>query len=189
MARGLTSAVKTELATQRIRPIYLIDIGFPTPIFLTNCSFPITSYVSGSSQTYSNSSHLLQITNVVESNLPVRNSLKVVLSGVDQTFISIVLGTSVIGDVVRIYRGFLDDSNDVIADPFLLYYGTIDEYDVVDNTSECKISLIVTSHWGQFDKIGGRTTSNNSQQKFFSGDKGMEFAALSISDIKWGKEV
>ena len=61
MARGLTSAVKTELATQRIRPVYLIDIGFPTPIFLTNCSFPITSSVSGSSQTYSNSSHLFKV--------------------------------------------------------------------------------------------------------------------------------
>ena len=115
--------------------------------------------------------------------------MNVVLSGVDQTYVSIALSGSVIGDIVRIYRGFLNSSNAVIADPFLLYYGTIDQYSVTDNTTECKISLTVTSHWGAFDKVNGRTTTNNSQQRFFSSDKGMEFSAITVSDIEWGKKV
>ena len=47
--------------------------------------------------------------------------------------------------------------------------------------------LNITSHWGNFEKVSGRTTSDNSQQRFFSGDKGMEFAALTVKDIKWGR--
>ena len=39
MARGLTSAVKTELATGNVRPVNLIYIGFPTPVYLTTASF------------------------------------------------------------------------------------------------------------------------------------------------------
>ena len=50
MARGLTSAVKTELATGNIDPILLIEIDFATRIYLTNASFDITSSVSGTAQ-------------------------------------------------------------------------------------------------------------------------------------------
>ena len=52
MARGLTSAVKTELATGNINPVHLIHLNFSTPVYLTDCSFPLTSSISGSSQTY-----------------------------------------------------------------------------------------------------------------------------------------
>ena len=52
MARGLTSAVKTELATGNIEPVLLIELGFGTPVYLTNASFDIRSSFSGSSRTY-----------------------------------------------------------------------------------------------------------------------------------------
>ena len=53
--------------------------------------------------------------------------------------------------------------------------------------STATITLTVTSHWGNFSKINGRTTTDNSQQRIFSGDKGMEFSALTVKDIKWGR--
>ena len=36
MARGLTSAVKTELATGNIEPILLVELGFGTPVYLVH---------------------------------------------------------------------------------------------------------------------------------------------------------
>jgi len=187
MARGLTSAVKTELATGIIEPVLLLEIGFGTPIYLTNASFDITSSVSGSSRTYLANGHLKSITNVSETNTPTKNTLGISLSGVDQTYISVALNENIINDDVYIYRGFLDSSLSLIADPFLLFFGTIDEFKVNDNTSTATITLTVTSHWGNFSKINGRTTTDNSQQRIFSGDKGMEFSALTVKDIKWGR--
>ena len=35
MTRSLTSAVKTELATNDIRPVHLITLGFGTPVNIT----------------------------------------------------------------------------------------------------------------------------------------------------------
>ena len=70
MARGLTSAVKTELATGNIEPVVLIDFGFATPIYLTNASFDITSDISGTSRTYLSNGHLQSITGVSETNKP-----------------------------------------------------------------------------------------------------------------------
>lgn len=187
MARGLTSAVKTELATGNINPVHLLHIGFPTPVNLTDCSFNLTSSVSGSSVTYVCSGHLLNIAGVNEASSPAKNSLDITLSGVEQTYISVVLNNNVIGDDVKIYKGFLNSSNGLIADPFLIYYGTIDETNINHNDRSSEVILRTTSHWGNFDKMAGRTTSDNSQQRFFSGDKGMEFAALTVKDIRWGR--
>ncbi len=187
MARGLTSAVKTELATGNINPVLLIEIGFATPVYLTNASFDITSSVSGTSRTYLSNGHLKGITGISETNAPTKNSLVVSLSGVDQTYISIALNENIINSNLYIYRGYLDGNLSVIADPFLLFYGTIDEYKISDNTNTANLNLTVTSHSGNFSKTNGRTTTDNSQQRFFSGDKGMEFSALTVKDIKWGR--
>ena len=187
MARGLTSAVKTELATGIIEPVILLEFGFATPIYLTNASFDITSSVSGNSRTYSSNGHLRNISAVSETNKPTKNSLIISLSGVDQTYISIALSENIINDDVHIYRGFLDGNLALIADPFLLFYGTINDYKITDSTTTAKVVYTVTSHWGNFSKTSGRTTTDNSQQRFFSGDKGMEFSALTVRDIKWGR--
>ncbi|HSG29941.1 MAG TPA: hypothetical protein VLB82_00175 [Thermodesulfobacteriota bacterium] len=188
MARGLSSAVKTELATGNVRPILLVYIGFATPVYLTNCSFDLVSSVSGSSQTYTASGHLRGITNISETNTPTKNSLALSLSGVEQTYIAVALNENIINKEVKIWRGFLDSSNSLISDPFLLFYGTIDDFKINDTTETANLVLTITSHWGQFEKQSGRTSTSNSQQRFFSGDLGMEYAALTVRDLKWGRE-
>ena len=187
MARGLTSAVKTELATGNIEPVLLLEIGFSTPVYLTNASFDITSSVSGSSRTYLSNGHLKSITDISETNVPTKNTLSISLSGVDQTYISVALNENIINDDVYIYRGFLNSSLALISDPYLSFFGTIDEYNIKDDTNTASLVLSATSHWGNFSKVNGRTTTDNSQQKVFSGDKGMEFSALTVKDIKWGR--
>ena len=152
MARGLTSSIKTELATGVIDPVLLVEIDFATPIYLTNAPFDITSSVSGSSRTYITNGHLKNITGINETNKPTKNSLQLTLSGVDQTYISIALSENIINTEVYIYRGFLDANNALISDPFLLFFGTIDEYRINDNTSTANLVLNLTSHWGTFEK-------------------------------------
>jgi len=187
MARGLSSAVKTELATGNIKYVHLVHLNFATPLYITDCSFALTSSISGSSRTYTASGHLLGISNVQESVAPMKNTLSIVLSGVDQSYIAIALGENIINDGVQIYKAFLDSSNAIIADPFLIYDGTIDEYIIGDDTNTSQITLNVTSHWGQFQKVNGRRTSDTSQQRHFASDKGFEFSALTIKDIRWGR--
>tara|TARA_R100000388_G_scaffold9740_1_gene8492 strand:- start:2901 stop:3467 length:567 start_codon:yes stop_codon:yes gene_type:complete len=187
MARGLTSAVKTELATGNIAPVLLIDFGFSSPVYLTNASFDITSNVSGTSRTYLANGHLKTVGGVNETNKPSKNSLSIGLSAVDTTYVGIALNENIINDDVHIYRGFLDSNLALISDPFLLFYGTIDAYKIVDNTDTASLALTITSHWGNFSKQSGRVTTDNSQKRFFSGDKGMEFSALTVKDIRWGR--
>ena len=187
MTRSLTSALKSELATSEVRPVHLISIGFGTPVNLTDCSYNLTSSISGSSVTYTASSHILGLSNFVEETDISKMSLDLTLSGANLTYISTVLNENVVNDSVKIYRGFLDSNNALIADPFLLYQGTIDTFGITEQGTESSLTLRIVSHWADFEKTNGRKTNNTSQQRFFSTDVGMNFSSENVLDIKWGR--
>jgi len=187
MTRSLTTAVKNELATNDIRPVHLITISFSTPVNITDCSFPLTSSVSGSSVTYAASDFILGISNHTEETDITKSSVNLNLSGADQTFISTVLNENVVNDNVDIFRGFLNDSNGLIADPFLLYKGKIESFEIQEGEKDSTVGLSIVSHWADFEKKNGRKTNNTSQQRFFSADVGMDFASQTVQDIKWGR--
>ena len=187
MTRSLTTAVKNELATNDIKPVHLITIGFSTPVNITDCSFSLTSSVSGSSVTYTASDFILGISNHTEETDITKSTVSLNLSGADQTFISTVLNENVVNDDVTIYRGFLDSSNALIADPMMLYKGKVESFSIKETDTNSEISLSIVSHWADFEKKNGRKTNNTSQQRFFSGDVGMDFASQTVQDIKWGR--
>ena len=187
MTRGLTTAVKNALATNNIRPVHLITIGFGTPINITDNAYDLTSSVSGSSVTYSSSSFLMSIPTFTEETDLTKTSLQITLSGVNQTFISTCLNENVVNDSVTMFRGLLDDNGALIADPFLLYKGAIDTFSINETNTESLVNLTIVSHWADFSKVSGRKTNNSSQQRFFSTDVGFDFSSQTVLDLKWGR--
>jgi len=187
MARTLTTALKNELLTNEIRPVHLLSIGFATPVNITDNSFSLTSSVSGSSITYTASPFLVATPTFTEETDLTKTSLNITLSGADTTFISTVLNENIVNDSVDIFRGLLDSNNALIADPILLYSGNIDTFQISESETESNVTLTVVSHWADFDKKSGRQTNNNSQQRFFSTDVGMDFSSQTVLDLKWGR--
>ena len=188
MTRTLTTAVKNELATNEIRPVHLITIGFGTPVNITDNGFSLTSSISGSSVTYIPSSFLFSIPSFTEQTDVTKTSLTLALSGADQTFISTCLNENIVNDSVDIFRAFLDTSSAIIADPILLYSGNIETFQIDETETESSVILTVVSHWADFDKKSGRNTNNNSQQRFFSTDVGFDFSSQTVLDLKWGRK-
>jgi hypothetical protein len=188
MTRSLTTALKNELATNDIRPVHLVTIGFSSAVNITDCSFSLTSSISGSSVTYAASDFILGFSSFAEQADITKSSLTISLSGADLTFISTCLNENVVNDAVTIYRGLLNDSSELIADPFLLYSGNIESFSVNETETDSVINLTVVSHWADFDKKNGRKTNNTSQQRFFSADVGMNFSSQTVQDIKWGRK-
>lgn len=180
MARGLSNALKTELANQNIKPILLVEMLFPTPQRITNHY----KNVSFNSNTYTSSAHLLSITNKSESaELNVAN-FTITLSAVDSAFTSIVLNNVVSNDEVSIDIGLLN-SSDALIDTYNYDKGFIESFRI--DTNKAIISIICTSHFSDFSRIAGRKTNEGSQQRFFATDKGFEFSALTVADLKWGR--
>ena len=188
MTRNLTSSIKTALATNDIRPFHLLTIGFSTPVNFTDSTYSLTSSISGSSVTYSPSSFIIGVSDFTEEIDVTKSTLTISLSGADQTFISTVLNENVTNDEVTIFRGLLDTDNSIIADPFLLYKGNIENFGINENTKSSVVNISVVSHWADFEKKNGRKTNNTAQQRFFSTDVGMDFSSQTVLDIKWGRE-
>ena len=188
MTRSLTTAVKNHLATNEIKPVHLITIGFGTPQNITDCVHDLTSSVSGSSVTYTSNKFLVSYPEVSEETDISKSSIAITLSGADQTYISIALAENIVNDAVTIYRAFLDDNNAIIDDPFLLYKGSVETYTINETEDSSALTLNVVSHWADFEKRSGRKTNSTSQQRFFSGDLGMAFSSETVLDIKWGRK-
>ena len=51
-----------------------------------------------------------------------------------------------------IFRGFLNDSNSLIADPFLLYRGKIESFEIQEGEKDSAVGLSIVSHWADFEK-------------------------------------
>lgn len=181
MTRGLSSAITTELQNQNIKPIILLEILFPTPQRITNHYKDITH----NSNTYTSSGHLLSIGAKGEkADLDVGN-FQVELSAVDSAFVSIVLNNNVSNDEVTIDIGFLN-SSDALIGTFNYDIGFIESFSI--DTDKARLTLSCTSHFSDFSRISGRKTNEGSQQNFFSTDKGMEFSALTVQDLIWGRK-
>jgi len=183
MARGLTTAFKNALATKNIKPAYLVNINFSTPIYFTTTGFDIVY----DGNTYTKQGFLLNISNVSESTDITQGTLRISLSGVDQTYIAVVLNNIVTNKQVKVYLALLDTDNSLISDPYLLFDGKIKSFAIEEKDSESVVTLQVASRWADFDRINGRRTTESSQQIHFANDRGFEYASVEMRNIQWGK--
>jgi len=183
MARSLSGSLITELATDKLNPVDLVYIGVSTGYYYTDHY----KNISFGGNTYQASTLLLGVSEASETSEVSVNDLVLKFSGADQTMISLFLNYDYMNKQAFVYRGFLDANQTLISDPFLLFDGRIENFNITetDNTSEVAISI--ASHWADFDKIAGRKTNTNSQKLYFSTDKGFDFASQSVKEIKWGR--
>jgi hypothetical protein len=184
MTRQIDAATIAALASDNLNMVTLLQIDFDTPIKVTNWA----RNVSALSTTFLSSSDLLEIDQVSESSELQINSLNLTFSGVSQTFVALFLTNDYIDVRTRIWTAVLDNSDDVIGEPILLFDGRITGYGISDTQDSSTVAVEVASHWKDFDKTNGRKTNSNTQQLYFAGDKGFAFASESVKDIKWGKD-
>jgi hypothetical protein len=183
MSREIDSATITALNSDNLNLANLVQLDFDTPIKVTDWA----RNVSALSTTFDSSSDLLEIDQFNESSELQVNSSTLVFSGVSQTFVALFLTNDYMDVRTRIWKAVLDNSDVVIGSPILVFDGRIASYSMEDSDNSSTVSVEVASHWKDFDLHNGRKTNNNTQQLYFPGDKGFEFASETNKEIKWGK--
>jgi len=183
MTRSIDAATVTALAGDSIRMATLIHFAFPVPLRYTSWARNVTAL----SETWASSGHYLDISDVVETAELRVNSLTITLSGVEQSFISLLLNNNYHHIRALVYKAVIDSSDVVIGAPILIFDGPIESFSMDDSDDSSEVQITVASHWTNFEAINGRKTNSNSQQIHFPGDLGFEFSASTVKDIKWGK--
>jgi len=183
VSRAIHADTIAELNKDSFITSHLVSIGFETPVFLTEC--PVDIVYGGDN--YESSSALKGISSVTETSEVQVGSVSVTLSGVNQSYISILLSQPYIDRQLKISRVILDDDFSIIGEPILIYDGRVQSFAINDTEDTTSIVVTASSHWGDFEKKSGRRTNHNSQQIHFYGDLGFKYAPNSIKDLKWGR--
>jgi hypothetical protein len=184
MSRGLHADTIAELQNNAFNMCNIVEFQFDTAQYLTDYSHDITH----DGQVYDSSSSLLAIASPKESHDLRVNSINLELSGVNQTFISLFLTGNWINRKVIIRQAVIGSDGQIIGDPFVVFDGQMTQFEVDEDNKSSRVIVSIASHWADFEKTNGRFTNDNSQQFIFPGDRGMEYAANSIRDIKWGRK-
>jgi len=185
VSRSINIDTKAAMAGDSFRFATLIRIDFDSIVYITDYGNDLTIEGLG---TFVNSSHFIELTDVKETGALKVNTLNFQLSGVEQSYISIFLQQDYMDRRFRVWRVILDADDEVIGDPFLFFDGRIVGFDIEDTERDSLVNLEIASHWRDFEKIVNRKTNHNSQQVYFAGDMGFEFASKTIKDLRWGRK-
>lgn len=183
MTRAIDPATITALQSDAFHMAHLIQLDFSAVIRLTDWGRNIPALGS----TFISSPHLVGIGDSSESTDIRINSIDIVMSGVEQTFIAVFLNNNYMDIRARIFKAVLDSSDAIIGAPFLVFDGRISSYSINDSGGASNLSIEVSSHWADFELSKGRQTNRNSQQYYFPQDKGMDFSGVIVRNLKWGK--
>jgi len=186
MNRGSSSAFQTEISKGQNRPVHLVEVYFDDEtVYMTDAYKDITF----SSNDYIAVGHLLGFSDIEESAEVIVSSVNLSLGGIDQVWISRVLNKAYIDRDIKIWTGFLNDSQALIVDPVLIFEGRMDSPTITEDpdSGRSTVSVSATNSWVDFTRKTGRHTNHEEQQIHFEGDKGFEFASEIVSDITWGR--
>ena len=193
MSRSLPGAVVTEIAKDSLKYIDLIEVHFDAADggtkFLTNGQFPfaVSTDTSGGSQTFQANGEFISFELVNETDEARINEINIILSGVSTTFTNLFLNNDYVERRIVIYRQFLDSANAALSTPVMLFDGEIKNFAINDQSDTSQVVIKSASVFYNFDDTNGRRTTEASQQRHYSTDRGMQFASTTTKDIRWGR--
>lgn len=192
MNRGSTAAVQAEWAKAQNQPAHLVEVRFDAAdggsVRLTDA----WRNVDWNGNTYFALGHLLGFEGLLESvDLRVVD-VTLLLSGVDQTWIALILGKQYIDRRLLVYQMFFDQTTEqLIVDPVMIHDGRMDEPSIDEDPSsgKCVVSIKSRDQFADFERLSGRHTNPNDQNLFFPSDRGFDMNAQMVGqrfELMWG---
>ena len=186
MIRTLTAAQQTEISANKSRHYWLFRVDTGTPLLLTNCYKDVVY----NAETYDSGGFLLDIPKIDDDlDLKVRR-YKFKLSAVNQANTAAFLLTPPYFKKVDLYKFWLDSAGAFIGDPILRFSGYFANFsnkmNQVAGTSQMTIDAV--SEFVDFERVNGRQTNDDSQQRIFSGDTCLRHSERKYENLPWGKD-
>ncbi len=182
MPRSLSTDLQTQVSSTATKTAFLVELNLSTVIRLTdwytNVTYDSNSYEAGGS--------FLQVDATTETGQLQVNELGIRLSNVTNQIRSLVEDGEFTDKTVDIYLAYFN-SDETIVGAINFFTGQIRNIGINETIDTSTINMVVASHWANWNLTKGRHFSDESQQSFSSGDRGMEFATQTKEDVRWGK--
>ena len=184
MPRGLTPDQIAAMRSGSYSMATLVAVQLPGGAFFhTDAPYNL---VEGS-RTYQSNSSFSAVDQATERLSIDVAQINITFSGVPPSDYALVLVNNVINSVIEIREAILDGSGNIIDQSIHVFSGRIIEWQAEEGDETASIILTLSNPFADFEKLAGRRLNDGDQQRHFPGDRGMEFAAESTKDIKWGR--
>jgi len=182
-SRTFTAALRTALGLNSITEARLLELHFDSVIYLTDHGRDVVydgnSYISGAD--------LISVPPIAEQGEPRVNSTRLELTGVSAAYRSLFLAGDHIDLLVIVRVAAFDSSDALTADPYVIFDGRVQGFDLVETTKSAIVTPDVASRWADWDKFSAVRTNNHSQQIHYPNDTGMRHAAPATLEVLWGR--
>ena len=185
MSRTLTSAMGAASTAEVFRPIFLVQMAFPT------ANLNMWSGIGDltvDSVDYVGAGNLLSVGEISESTELQANGVRLALSGVSSILITKARDEDYQGRELKILLGAMDSSNSIINDPVVMFSGFMDTLTINDGGETAIISVTAENRLIEFEKTRVRRYTAEDQKIDFPNDKGLEYVAeMAEKEIVWGR--
>jgi len=181
MPRSLSTALQTQVSAQQTKTAFLVELNLSTVIRLTdfyrNVSYDSNVYEAGGS--------FLTVDTTTETGQLQVNDIDLSFSNVTDQVRQLVRNGAFTDKVVNIYIAYFDVNEDIVG-AINYFTGQIKNVNITENIDSSILNMTVASHWANWNLTKGRHYSDESQQSVYSGDRGLEYATQTKSDVRWG---
>lgn len=181
MSRGLSSGLQTLISQQAVRMCFLVELNLSSTLRVTDHYFDI----SYNSNTYTAGGDFVSVSTSEETGEMQVGEITLVMQNVTSAIRSLIQGGDYIDKKVNVYLGILN-SDETFSDAISFFTGKIRSASIQENKDGSSISLIVANHWSNWNLTKGRHFTDESQQQAHTGDKGLEYADQSKTNVRWG---
>lgn len=187
MSKTLTSANSNVLDDNVIVPVHFLKIEYTSGTLYLNTSdrnitFDGNSYIGGSG--------IANISSIEESQELQASGIRLTLSGVSNSNVSIALTENFKNVDATLYLGFLNINNYTLHDdPFIIFKGKVDTQDLQISGETATIVVEIENRLIDWERQRISRYTNNDQLQKFSGDVGLEFVQQLVEkELFWGVE-
>ena len=183
MVKTLSTNNSNVLDDEVLRPIYFLKLEFPSGnVFLNSSDRDIT----WGGNSYIGSGTIGTLSDIEETAELQANGIKLTLSGIPSTYVSIALTTEYQGSTATEYLGFLNNDYVLVDDPFIIFVGKVDTMSI-SLSDTATIELEIENRLIDWERPRISRFTNEEQQNLYSGDKGFEFVdSVAEKELFWG---
>ena len=181
MPRSLSTAIQNQVSATATKTAFLVEINLSTVIRLTdwytNVTYDSNSYEAGGS--------FLSVDSTTETGQLQVNEINIGFSNITDQVRSLVQSGAFTDKTAEVHLAYFD-ANESIVGALNFFTGQLRNVSINENIDNSILSMVVASHWANWNLTKGRHYSDESQQTFSAGDRGMEFAGQVKEDVRWG---
>jgi hypothetical protein len=181
MPRSLSAGLQTQVSAQQTKTAFLVELNLSTVIRLTDFYRDVT-YDSNS---YEAGGSFLTVDTTAETGQLQVSDINLGFSNVTDQVRQLVRDGAFTDKVVNVYMAYFDE-NETLVGAINYFTGQIKNVNISETLKDSLLSMTVASHWANFNLTKGRHYSDESQQSVYSGDRGLEYATQTKSDVRWG---